>query len=102
MVKPLIGAGADVIGSNCGNGTEAMISVLKEIRKENREIPVLIQGNAGIPELKDGQTVFNEIPEITAGLIPELIRSGADIIGGCCGTGPEHIRQMALKIHKTG
>jgi 5-methyltetrahydrofolate--homocysteine methyltransferase len=98
MVSALRGSGAEVLGSNCGNGTEAMISVLREIRKADPDVPVLIQGNAGLPELVDGRTVFNELPETTAGFIGELIHTGANIIGGCCGTTPEHIRQINLKI----
>ena len=101
MVTALKDAGASVLGSNCGNGTEGMISVLREIRKADSEIPVLIQGNAGLPELIEGKTVFNESPETTAGYIPELIRSGANIIGGCCGTTPDHIRQICLRLAET-
>ena len=51
----------------------------------------MIQANAGIPELIDGETVFRESPEMMASFIPELIKAGANIIGGCCGTTPEHI-----------
>ena len=94
MASSLIEAGADILGSNCGNGTEGMISVLGEIRKANPEIPVLIQGNAGAPEFRDGKTVFNETPQVTAEFIPALVDGGANIIGGCCGTTPDHIARI--------
>ena len=94
MVPILIDAGADILGSNCGNGTEGMISVLQEIRKADPDIPVLIQGNAGAPEFRDGKTVFNETPGVTAEFIPALVHSGANIIGGCCGTTPDHIARI--------
>ncbi|HEC42880.1 hypothetical protein LCGC14_1936900 [marine sediment metagenome] len=94
MASSLIEAGADILGSNCGNGTEGMISVLREIRKANPEIPVLIQGNAGAPEFRDGKTVFNETPQVTAEFIPALVDGGANIIGGCCGTTPDHIARI--------
>jgi 5-methyltetrahydrofolate--homocysteine methyltransferase len=100
MIPVLKKAGASVLGSNCGNGTEGMISVLKEIREADPEIPVLIQGNAGAPEFRDGQTVFNETPEDTARYIPDLVKYGANIIGGCCGTRPEHIARINREIKR--
>jgi 5-methyltetrahydrofolate--homocysteine methyltransferase len=85
-------AGADIIGSNCGNGTRAMIEITKELRSVAPDIPIIIQGNAGMPKYVKGNTVFEETPEETAGYVPDLIKAGANIIGGCCGTTPEHIR----------
>ena len=98
MVPVLLKAGASVLGSNCGNGTEGMISVLKEIREADPEVPVLIQGNAGVPEYIDGRTVFNETPELTASYIPDLVKEGVNIIGGCCGTTPEHIARICSEL----
>jgi 5-methyltetrahydrofolate--homocysteine methyltransferase len=95
MVDELIEAGAEVIGANCGNGIEGMIHIVKEIRKGNKNIPVLIHANAGIPIYKDGKTVFPETPEQMAGFVNQLIDAGANIIGGCCGTTPNHIKKMA-------
>ncbi len=94
MVISMKDAGAHIVGSNCGNGIEDMIGIVKAIRTTDREIPVIIQANAGIPELIDGATVFRESPEMMASYIPELIKAGANIIGGCCGTTPEHIRAI--------
>jgi 5-methyltetrahydrofolate--homocysteine methyltransferase len=91
-------AGAHIIGSNCGNGIEDMIGIVKNIRATDKNIPVMIQANAGIPELIDGKTIFRESPELMASFIPELIRAGVNIIGGCCGTTPDHIREMGKKI----
>jgi 5-methyltetrahydrofolate--homocysteine methyltransferase len=92
-------AGADIIGSNCGNGTKAMIEITKELRSVTTEIPIMIQGNAGMPKYLNGQTVFQETPEDTASYVPDLIKAGANIIGGCCGTTPEHIKKIAEKVH---
>jgi 5-methyltetrahydrofolate--homocysteine methyltransferase len=91
-------AGAHVIGSNCGNGTEDMIGVVKEIRITDKDIPVMIQANAGTPEFTDGVTVYRESPEIMASFVPRLLEAGANIIGGCCGTTPEHIKAIAKAI----
>jgi 5-methyltetrahydrofolate--homocysteine methyltransferase len=63
-----------------------------------QEIPVIIQANAGMPHLINGKTVFHETPEMMASYIPELIKSGVNIIGGCCGTTPVHIREIGRII----
>ena len=91
-------AGADIIGSICGNGTKAMIEITRELRTVTTDIPIIIHGNAGIPKYLKGQTVFQETPEETASFVPDLIKAGANIIGGCCGTTPEHIRKIAEKV----
>ena len=100
MVTIMKKAGAHAIGSNCGNGIEEMIGVVKAIRAADAEIPVIIQANAGIPEFVDGKTFYRETPAIMASFVPELIKAGANIIGGCCGTTPEHIRAIAKALGK--
>ncbi len=91
MVNTLIDAGAELIGANCGNGIENMVGIVEEIRKVNSEIPVLIHANAGMPVYNDGETVFPETPDEMSSLVPKIIAAGANIIGGCCGTTPDHI-----------
>lgn len=101
MAGTLIDAGAELIGANCGNGIADMIGIVEEIRKANAEIPILVHANAGMPIYNDGQTVFPESPEEMSGLIPKIIAAGANVIGGCCGTTPDHIckvREMVNKI----
>ena len=98
MTNELVEAGADIIGANCGNGMKGMIAITKEIRSVNPEIPILIHANAGAPIFKDGVTSFPETPEYMAGLVHELILEGANIIGGCCGTTPEHITKIATAV----
>jgi 5-methyltetrahydrofolate--homocysteine methyltransferase len=100
MVPVLKEAGACVVGSNCGNGTEGMIAILKEIRRADPDVPVLIQGNAGLPEYREGKTVFNEKPEVTASFVPDLVKFGASIIGGCCGTTPQHISLIGRELRR--
>jgi 5-methyltetrahydrofolate--homocysteine methyltransferase len=95
MMAELIPEGVDIIGANCGNGIEGMIQIVHEIRASNSTIPVLIHANAGAPVYKDGSTIFPETPEQTAGFVRAIIDAGVNIIGGCCGTTPEHIRQIA-------
>ncbi len=89
-VKELTEAGVDIIGSNCGNGIEKMIAIAKEFKKHTT-LPIIIQSNAGLPTMKDGVSIYNESPEFMATKSKELIKAGVKIIGGCCGTTPEHI-----------
>ncbi len=88
-------AGADMAGANCGNGTAGMIDIVKEIRRLDDKIPVLVHANAGLPEYREGKTIFPESPGEMAAQIRDLVGAGADIVGGCCGTTPEHIRYIA-------
>jgi len=92
--------GAHIVGSNCGNGIADMIGIVKEIRACDPEIPIMIQANAGVPELIDGKTVFRESPQHMASYVTELVEAGVNIIGGCCGTTPEHIEAIGGAIRK--
>jgi 5-methyltetrahydrofolate--homocysteine methyltransferase len=100
VVQAVIDAGADVIGTNCGNGMVRMIDIVHEMRKINRQTPLLVHANAGTPIIRDGKTVFPESPEQMVQWVPALIDAGANIIGGCCGTTPEHIRRIAQKVRE--
>ncbi len=93
-------AGADIIGTNCGNGFERMIDIVKEIRTVSLDIPVLVHANAGLPKNIDGVDVFPDTPEQMASLVPDLVDAGANIIGGCCGTTPDHIRAIKQAVER--
>jgi 5-methyltetrahydrofolate--homocysteine methyltransferase len=86
-------AGADVIGSNCGNGLKTMILIAEEFRRFTK-LPVIIQSNAGLPHTVDGRIIYNETPDFFETHIGALIDSGVSVIGGCCGTTPDHIRAI--------
>ncbi len=101
MVETLIDAGADLIGANCGNGIADMIGIVEEIRKTNKNIPVLVHANAGMPIYRDGETIFPETPGEMAVLVPKIIAAGANIIGGCCGTTPDHICKVREIVDST-
>jgi 5-methyltetrahydrofolate--homocysteine methyltransferase len=92
-VNGLPEAGADILGSNCGNGIENMILISREFRKRTLS-PLLIQSNAGLPELKNNVPVYPETPDFMAEKSKELPAAGVSIIGGCCGTTPDHIRAI--------
>ncbi len=95
--KELQKAGADIIGSNCGNGIENMIEIAREFR-EYSSVPLIIQSNAGIPEMQGNRPTYPETPQFMAEKAKELVLSGVSIIGGCCGTTPEHIRAIRKMV----
>ena len=99
MAESLVGAGADLIGTNCGNGMANMIGMVEEIRRVNPDIPVLVHANAGMPRFLDGVTSFPETPEDMASMVREIIGAGANIVGGCCGTTPEHISKVSEVVN---
>lgn len=99
MVSALKEAGVHIVGANCSNGIEGMIKITEEIRSVDKEIPVLIHANAGLPILQGMCTVFPESPEMMAEFAPKLAQAGANIIGGCCGTTPSHIHKLAEVLH---
>lgn len=88
--RRLAEAGADAVGTNCGNGIEDMIGLVERIAAAT-DRPVFAEPNAGLPKLVRGETVFDESPQQMAEKIGRLVTAGARIVGGCCGTTPDHI-----------
>ena len=97
-MNAVIEAGADIAGANCGNGIERMIEIVSQMRAANKNIPILVHANAGLPKNVGGAVVFPETPEDMAALAPKLAAAGANIIGGCCGTTPAHIKAMKESV----
>lgn len=93
-IQAALDAGADIIGTNCGNGFERMIDIVKEIRTAIPDVPVLVHANAGLPKNVGGVDIFPDTPEQMADLVPALVNAGTNIIGGCCGTSPDHIKAI--------
>ena len=90
-----VAAGADIVGANCGTGIAHMVEVTRQMRAARPHTPILINANAGLPVLEGEKTVFKDTPEFMASQVEALIKAGAQIIGGCCGTTPQHIAAMA-------
>ncbi len=95
-----VNAGADIVGANCGKGYEGMTQIIEEIKSVLPEIPVIIQANAGLPELIDGVSVFPATPEEMAGENNLWIKAGVNIIGGCCGTTDRHIHAIRKALEE--
>ena len=89
--------GADAFGCNCSTGPDDMAKVISML-SPYAKIPLIAKPNAGLPEFDNGRTVFPMGADEFAGFVPELLSSGASILGGCCGTTPEHIAAMAEKL----
>ncbi|MDO4267662.1 MAG: homocysteine S-methyltransferase family protein [Eubacteriales bacterium] len=96
VVALLEGLGVDVLGMNCGLGPAQMRDILKEILAES-SIPVMINPNAGLPRSENGRTVYDIDAEEFAEIMEEIVDMGARIVGGCCGTTPEHIRKVVSR-----
>ena len=94
IVAMLEGLGVDVLGMNCGLGPVQMKEILKDIL-EVSSIPVMINPNAGLPRSENGKTVYDIDAAHFAKTVEEIVDMGARIVGGCCGTTPEHIRMVA-------
>ena len=97
----LCSLGADAVGVNCSLGAKDTLPVIREIVKY-ATCPVIVQPNAGLPKIKDGMTVYDDTPEQFSQTMAEIAGLGVEILGGCCGTTPEHIRALkeALKGKK--
>jgi 5-methyltetrahydrofolate--homocysteine methyltransferase len=90
-------AGADCIGSNCGQGIEGFLPICQRLRAATNR-PIWIKANAGLPEIVAGETVYKQTPEGFATHVPELVKGGAAFVGGCCGTSPEFIQAVQRKL----
>jgi 5-methyltetrahydrofolate--homocysteine methyltransferase len=93
-------AGADVIGANCGDIDPAQMAIVVSLLQSATQLPILAQPNAGKPKLVGNQTVFEMSPAPFAKGVTECLRTGARLVGGCCGTTPEHIRVLASVLDK--
>ncbi len=98
MTTAMLAAGADIVGTNCGNGSERMIEIVREIRAKSPTAPILVHANAGMPTNVNGVDIFPETPEEMGSHVEGLIEAGANIIGGCCGTTPTHIKLIRSLI----
>lgn len=96
MIALLEGLGADAIGMNCSFGPKQMLEILPTFAKY-ASVPIIVNPNAGLPVIVDGKSVFDIDSGEFADIMCEIVKGGACIIGGCCGTTPEHIRKAVEK-----
>lgn len=97
MVALLEGMGADVIGANCSLGPKQLTPIIEKLL-EKASVPVIVQPNAGLPKIVDGKTVFDVTANDFSDEVLSLVKKGVRIVGGCCGTTPEYIRELKAKV----
>jgi len=98
-VEVLSKIGVDAIGANCGQGIEGFIPICRRMRAAT-DLPIWMKPNAGLPERIDGRIVYKTTAQEFAGFVPELIKAGANFIGGCCGTDQSFIREIGRALRK--
>lgn len=96
VVALLEGLHVDAFGINCGLGPKQMLPILKQMA-EYASVPLIVKPNAGLPVQRDGKTCYDVDPEEFAKTMKQIVGEGACLIGGCCGTTPEHIREMITR-----
>lgn len=93
VVAMLEGLRVDALGLNCGLGPKQMLPILNDLRRYT-SLPIIVKPNAGLPKQKNGETYYNVEPDEFARIMQEVVKEGACVIGGCCGTTPEHIKKL--------
>lgn len=93
----LIKVGAAGVGANCGIGPSETVEIMRLMR-ETSDATIIAQPNAGLPKVVEGRTIYESSPEEMADFAVKFAEIGVNIIGGCCGTTPDHIRAMALRL----
>lgn len=96
----LTSLGADLLGANCSTGPAELLAVMQEYRNST-SLPLLVEPNAGMPVLIDGNPVYNETPQNMASFVEPFRQSGVSLIGSCCGSTPEHTKAMAAALKTT-
>lgn len=87
-----------LMGANCGTGSDELIEAIKEMRSANPNLPLIAKANAGIPRMVGKEVVYDGSPELMAAYATEVLKAGALLIGGCCGSSPAHVRAMAKAL----
>ena len=96
MACLLEGLGVDAIGANCSFGPREMLAVAERLL-DATNLPIIINPNAGLPKIRDGETVFDESPESFSDVMVKMAEMGVGVLGGCCGTSPAHISATVEK-----
>ena len=89
----LEGLRVDSLGLNCGLGPKQILPILNDLRRYT-SLPIIVKPNAGLPKQKNGETYYDVEPDEFARIMQEVVKEGACVIGGCCGTTPEHIKKL--------
>jgi len=100
MAQSISDLGVDMLGINCGRSLQDNLEALKEL-KEATDLPIWFKPNAGLPTVdENGQAVYDVTPDDMGALVVDWIAAGASVVGGCCGSTPEHIRRIARTVKR--
>jgi 5-methyltetrahydrofolate--homocysteine methyltransferase len=99
FIEQIINQPIIAIGANCGKGADEMVDIMEEFR-QHTDLPLIAQANAGLPETKEDKIVYTETPEQRSELTRVLLSEKVNIIGGCCGTTPDHIKAIRKTVDK--
>jgi len=94
-VKELSELNIQLLGANCGTGSDELIEAIKKIRAANPDLPIIAKANAGVPKMVGTEVVYDGSPEVMAAYAADVWKEGATLIGGCCGSSPAHVKAMA-------
>lgn len=97
MCAMLEGMGADAVGANCSLGPKQLFPVMERLL-DAASVPVVLKPNAGLPRIENGKTVFDVGPAEFAHDVSSMVQKGVRVVGGCCGTTPEHIAALVAAI----
>jgi len=97
----LIGLGADAFGANCGATLDMTLGAVETMHRLSPEMPLVAKPNAGMPRLVGDQVVYDATPEMMASYAQRFVELGARVVGGCCGSTPEHIAAIAQVVHSS-
>jgi 5-methyltetrahydrofolate--homocysteine methyltransferase len=90
----------DLLGINCGKSLEDNLTALKELRSAT-SLPIWFKPNAGLPRVDaEGRTIFDVTPEAMGARVPDWLAAGANVVGGCCGSSPEHVKEISRAAKK--
>lgn len=92
--------GVAAIGANCGEGIDVVEPVLTEMRQVLPDAPLIAKPNAGLPKLVGDRTVYDMGPEAFAAHVPKFVALGAQILGACCGSNPDHIAAVSTAVRR--
>jgi 5-methyltetrahydrofolate--homocysteine methyltransferase len=96
--KELWALGVDVVGANCGRTLSETLEAIRQMREAVPEATLMAKPNAGLPHMEGGASVYDVTPEIMADYARQFAALGVKVIGGCCGSTPEHIQAVALAL----
>jgi 5-methyltetrahydrofolate--homocysteine methyltransferase len=98
VARELPDLGVDILGINCGHGLESNYKALQELRSLTK-LPIWFKPNAGLPHVDEGGNMaYDTTPEMMAEHVPQWLELGVSVVGGCCGTSPEHLKALATRV----